>query len=56
MSDARVRIVFDVVLKDDPAEQLAVAALALEALRTDLGVQVDQALVTRPGGETDRVR
>lgn len=56
VSDARVRIVFDVVMADDAEEQLSAAALAAQYLAEDLGVQVDQTLVTRPGGEVSRVR
>lgn len=55
MSDQRVRIVLDVKISDDLEEQLSAAALAAGYLAEDLGVQVDQALVTRPGGEVHRV-
>ncbi len=55
MSDERVRIILDVKVSADLEEQLSAAALAAQYLAEDLGVQVDQTLVTRPGGEVHRV-
>jgi hypothetical protein len=55
VSDERVRIILDVKVSADLEEQLSAAALAAQYLAEDLGVQVDQTLVTRPGGEVHRV-